>query len=86
MRALDTDVHFSLHVRCSCVQIDKSESERERERWRVDDVCVYKYKKKKGMVRVTLNGAKTLSDVTQSRRYAVFVRGEIALHYAMNAV
>lgn len=40
-----------------------------------------KKKKKKGK-----NGAKTLSDVTQSRRYAVFVRGEIALHYAMNAV
>lgn len=40
----------------------------------------------KGWVRVTLNGPKMLSDVTQSRRYAVFICGEIPLRYAVNAV
>lgn len=38
------------------------------------------------MVRVALNVPKMLSDVTQSGRYAVFIRGEIPLHYAVNAV
>ena len=38
------------------------------------------------MVRMMLNDAKMLSDVTQNRRYAAFVCGELAQHYAVNAV
>lgn len=40
----------------------------------------------KRMARVMLRGPKVLSDVTQSRRYAVFICGEIPLRYAANAV
>lgn len=33
-----------------------------------------------------LHGPKMISDVTQNRRYALFICGEIPLHYAVNAV
>lgn len=40
----------------------------------------------KGWRGVTPNGPKTLSDVTQSWRYAVFICGEISLRYTTNSV
>lgn len=38
---LDTSMHFSLNVECSCEQTDKTEQER----WREDDAWVYKHRK-----------------------------------------
>jgi len=47
---------------------------------------MYVYKHKKMMASVRLTGAKMLSDVTQSMRYAVFIGGEIPLHYSVNTI
>lgn len=44
-------------------------------------VCKYKR-----MMRVPLHGPVMLSDVTQNRRYALFICGEIPLHYGANTV
>lgn len=72
-------MHCSLHVDGSCEQTDKNK----RESWRGRNVCVYKHKR---MMRVTLHGPIMLLDVTQNRKYALFICGEIPLHYAANAV
>lgn len=72
--ALDTSVHFSLHVDCSGKQTDKPQVRTMERRW---CMCV---RAQKRMVRVAPNDPKTLSDVTQSRKiFRIYLRWNTAV-------
>lgn len=65
--ALDTSMHFSLHVDCGNPQKQIKASAKDEEK------MMYVSTSPERMSRVTPNDAEMLSNVTQSRRYAVIV-------------